>query len=245
MARSRPFEPFFSRFRADTEKQWTSARSHALDFVGLDAPLPRWLKGASWQEGLGEDQVAVLEEEWGLRFPDDYRIFLKLVHAQKRRPSFYKEEKGVRVLDKLYIFFDWIKDADLIRATAQRVTDRLLDEVRTRGFWLDSWGRRPAKESARKDRAEAALREAPGLIPITPRDFMVSGERPSPIFSLHPYHFDFWVDQPSFPAYLLRLFGPQVGSRISKAWEKLLPGSRKAAPVPNLWTELAGRCREG
>src|SRR6185295_3937271 len=97
--KSSGLERFYRRFGADTGKLWRSGTMH-LGATGIRAPLPRWFRGAAWQEGLEEEQIQDIEGRWGLRFPADYRLFLRILHAQKRRASFYAAGKGRRVVDK-------------------------------------------------------------------------------------------------------------------------------------------------
>jgi hypothetical protein len=109
-------ERFYRRFGADTGRLWSSGKMH-LGSSGIQAPLPRWFRGAAWQEGLSDAEILDVEARWDFRSPSDYRLFLRVLRAQKRRASFSAAGTGRKVIDKAWVFFDWRKDDAAIRGS--------------------------------------------------------------------------------------------------------------------------------
>jgi len=241
--KSSGLERFYKRLGADTGKLWGSGTMH-LGSSGIRAPLPRWFRGAAWQEGLSDRQIQDIEGRWGILFPSDYRLFLRVLHAQKRRAAFYAHGKGRRVIDKGWVFFDCRKDEVAIRGELERLPERIVDGIRERGLWLNAWGAKPAAAGGLKRRIVELVHRAPPLLPVSSGNYIVSGPDPSPVFSLHPRTFEFWISAPTFAEFAFREFSPYVSPATGTRWEALLPASRRKEPVLPLWSDLARWCAE-
>lgn len=211
--------------------------------TGLRAPLPDWMNGAAWQEGLDEEEIRAIEERRGISFPDDYRCFLRLLHAQERRPSFYKSGSGRTVIDKLWVFYDWRRDEDAIDRARDRLSGRILEGVRDRKLWLRSWGPKPASAAAQRRRIEALVRKAPALIPFSAGNFVVSN-RSSPVYSLHPRTFEFWISGATFAEFLFDEFQDSMSPATAGAWERALPRARRPTRDLPFWSEISAWCAE-
>src|SRR5689334_11660346 len=96
-------ETFLIWFRQRTEQAWSS-----------EHPQRRWLPG------LSEDEVGGLEHTWNVRFPPDYRLFLRRLHAVGEvTPGAARGRKHLMPVRKSIVVYNWLLDTkDLRRAFA-------------------------------------------------------------------------------------------------------------------------------
>jgi hypothetical protein len=234
---------FLRFFRSETERRWrASTRPHGTS--GLAAPLPRWLRDATWSPPLAERAIAALEARWGIAYSQDVRRFLGIVNAQRRRRSFISEdEDGTRRVSKLYVIYDQLRDVETIATARERLSERIDARIARGDVWFDAWGVRPAAAAARRRRAAAAFAEAPQLIPMALHMFVVSGAdlRTTPVFGVHPYDLQLWCKAATWEAYLVDEFADFLGSGIKRFAPTIARASRREPRIP-FWSAFAAWC---
>jgi hypothetical protein len=94
-------ETFLLWFRQRTEQAWSSGY-----------PQRRWLPG------LSPEEIAALEQTWAVRFPPDYRLFLRRLHAVGEvTAGADRGRKHLMPVKKSKIVYNWLLDTkDLRRA---------------------------------------------------------------------------------------------------------------------------------
>jgi hypothetical protein len=97
-------EAFLIWFRQRTEQAWSSAY-----------PQRPWLAG------LSEEEIVSLEQTWKVRFPPDYHLFLRRLHAVGEvTPGAARGRKHLMPIRKSMVVYNWLLDAkDLHRAFAR------------------------------------------------------------------------------------------------------------------------------
>lgn len=76
---------FLDWFRSTTEAAWAAFHPPTFaDWVARCAIGPTWQQGTRWLGGLSEQELAVAETRWSVRFPPDYRLFLATLHTVER-----------------------------------------------------------------------------------------------------------------------------------------------------------------
>ena len=120
--------------------------------------------------GLTDAEVAVVERRYGFQFPPDLRGFLQT--ALPKGPQFPDWRRGDDASLR-----DWL---DIPR-------QGVLFDIEHNGFWLESWGRRPASVSEALRLGEKLLSAAPRLIPIFGHRMMPDEPHldGNPVFSVH------------------------------------------------------------
>lgn len=140
--------------------------------------------------GLSDDELAAIEERFGLRFPPDLRALLA---------------DGLPVGAR---FPDWRRDAeDELRSLLDAPVDGVLFDVERNGAWLLSWGERPADAAHALAIARERLADAPPLIPVYSHRYLPSEpERAgNPVLSVHQS--DIIVYGDDLASYLAKEFG--------------------------------------
>jgi hypothetical protein len=175
---------FLDWFRAMTERNW-AARQTAY-FAGAEyaefgnAP---WQKHACWLNGISVDEIATLERTWAVRFPPDWYLFLRLIHAADRAPGTSirgsllappPEEGMRRPFCRMFDFYNWLLDTELLREYLDWPLDGLLFDVEHINLWHEHWGRKYPQLEDRKKRVTELVAGAPKLIPLTGHRFLVA-----------------------------------------------------------------------
>jgi hypothetical protein len=120
--------------------------------------------------GLTAQEVAQIETRHGFRFPPDYRAFLMLALPVSRP------------------FIDWrSRGDDAIRSRLALPYEDMCFDIEASGFWLRSWGARPARLEDAFAIAKRAVDAAPRLVPIAGHRFIPDSphEEGNPVFSVH------------------------------------------------------------
>jgi hypothetical protein len=128
------------------------------------------LYGVEFAEGLSEQEVIKIEQEYKIKFPKELQEF----YATALPVS-----KG---------FYNW---RDFKPTNVQYINDVLkrpfndIHEMADEVYWCDEWGDEP-NDSERADIVRAMLEKAPVLIPVYLHRYMPAiNLEPTPIFSMH------------------------------------------------------------
>ena len=126
--------------------------------------------GIAWGPGLTDTEIHAAQVRWGLEFPPDMRLFLRVMH---------REAEGEAR------FFDWRKDD--VDARIRAAIDGVLFDVEENGHpGHDAWGERPSTRDGMMARLVEVSRAAK-LIPLRGHRFLV-GEPcapGNPVLSIH------------------------------------------------------------
>jgi len=191
---------FLDWLRERTEAAWAVHRPQSVDAIAEECAQTgmmgcQWQRGTRWQSGLAQAQIDRAEWRWGLRFPPDYRLFLRHLHAIDRPllcPTWRAEiaaaearlahvpvgryhgfQEGFLVLAEERLFPDWSDDGALQAAFAGIEQVVLPGDEWGRGGslpfparWPVAWGAEPSTPAERRDRLRELFAAAPRLIPI-------------------------------------------------------------------------------
>lgn len=121
-------------------------------------------------DGLSDAELNACESEFGIRFPEDLRSFLKC---------------ALPVSDR---FPNWRNgDRDDLRSWLELPVEGILFDVEQNDFWLPEWGERPAELNNARNLVRELVAAAPKLIPVYSHRMIP--DRPSlagnPVFSVH------------------------------------------------------------
>ena len=70
---------FLRWFQHRIEDIWRTYPKPEKALSGFD-----WQAGTRWLEDLSEREIGAIEQIWGLHFPPDYRLFLRVLHTVDR-----------------------------------------------------------------------------------------------------------------------------------------------------------------
>jgi SMI1/KNR4 family protein SUKH-1 len=203
---------FLDWFRAQTEAYWANI-PEATPQETLAQYVGRRVGGCSWQhgtkrlDGLSDEQIDAVEARWNIRFPPDYRLFLRRLHTVDKpmrcaryigheeatasgngylATVFVHESKQHMALGEGPSFYDWIHGADSIRDALENVVDGLIFDVENNHLWPESWGTKPDTVEERELRVRELVAAAPKLIPVFEHRFLLAEpcEAGNPIFSI-------------------------------------------------------------
>lgn len=181
--------PFLDWFRQRTESAWAAVPDPTLQSWG--ALGCKWLPGTRWLDGLDEGQLAKIERRWSLRFPPDYRLFLRQLHAVDRpmRCTAWREETiGEPQMDfrDRPAFYSWLSDGDAIQIRLDDLISGLVFDVEQNDLWRPGWGSRPATAEARRERIRQLIAAAPRLVPVFEHRYLLAEpcQAGNPVFSI-------------------------------------------------------------
>jgi hypothetical protein len=170
-------EPFLEWFRQRTEAAWA-----------MDPPPAPWQQGARWLGGLEEEQIVALEHAWGLRFPPDYRLFLRRLHAVDRPMRLVDYGNGATTPTPRDVpaFPNWLTDGDILGAGREALVSGIQFDVEHADVWRPDWGPRPATVEARAQRVQELVEAAPRLIPVHSHRYLLAEpcQAGNPVFSI-------------------------------------------------------------
>lgn len=166
--------------------------------------------GAVLTPGLTAEELAAVQEQWGIEFSADHAEFLQLAVP----------------LGEGWV--DWRGAAEPVAQLLRVPTEGLLYDVDHNDFWPRSWGPRIADPARAREAATQELAKWPRLLPLYGHRYLPPGPlgSPSPVFSVVQsdviyFGFDLveWVQR--------EFFGVP------------LPAGRDRRPLVPYWTQLA------
>ncbi len=194
---------FLDWFQERTEAAWSTCPTPTVEaftqrrMLGCD-----WQPGTRWLGGLTEGQLAAVEEAWALRFPPDYRLFLRRLHAVDRplRCTAWGASPvnaGPPMLPTATLpstptlrdepaFFNWLTDADILQRRLDALVRGRAFDVEKNDLWRPHWKARPATAEARAQRVHELVKEAPRLIPVFRHRYLLAEpcQAGNPVFSI-------------------------------------------------------------
>jgi hypothetical protein len=154
-----------------------------------DAPRPlppatfgeeflEWVRDHSalpWASDLSDADIDDIEAAYAVRFPPDYRLFLRVLHAPAGTPP------GAS-------FYDWRHHEEAIREAFDGPLEGLAFDAERNTLWADAWGERPGDSQALRETLRALLRaKAAPLIPVYGHRCLVGAplRAGNPVLSIH------------------------------------------------------------
>ena len=182
-----------------------------LDFQRLGVGGSAWMPGTRWLSGLTDSEIDGVERQWGLRFTDDSRLFLRKMHAPDRLMFEAYYQGNTRVEGAAPSFFNWLEDCDAIRAALRRPAEGLAFDFAHNDLWFDEWGSRPSDEEEAALRFEALTKAAPQLVPVLGHRYIVEADVPNGYVVLSVHQSDIIVYASNLRDLLLSDLGKLVG----------------------------------
>ena len=226
-------DEFLDWLRRKTEGAWASWEPR--DFFAEEIGGVDWQRGTRWLGGIDDATIDAAEARLEVRFPADYRLFLRRLHAPDRamtgaffggpagelvpreRPSFYRVDGT---------------DDDAIRDAHEGVIDGLSFDVEHNQLWLDDWGPRPESEAERAALVRERVAAAPALIPLFGHRLLL-GEPcaiGNPVLSVHQS--DMIVYGGDLREYLLHELAGVIGPEADTALRASTPRPFDLAAIP-------------
>jgi hypothetical protein len=172
-------ETFLRWFQIQAVEAWQRYRTISFEeFVASQGGRNDWKQGTRWFSGLSEQEIATIEQDYQVRFPPDYRLFLQMLHPVDLPPY-----DG-----KIWIprFPNW-KDPEAIQAAYEWLVHGLVFDVQQTDMWLQSWGTKPDTTQAQEIRVRELVQAAPRLLPVIGHRYLLAEpcEAGNPVLSIH------------------------------------------------------------
>lgn len=215
-------EEFLDWFRQRSEETWANG-------------TPRW----RWLPGLSDVEIASIERRWNIRFPPDYHLFLRLLHAVgEETPGAGRSSKRLVPVRKSKIVYNWLLDTQDLRGMFAWPLDGLAFDLEHSDLWLPEWGERPPTEHARRMRLREAISTAPKLIPITSHRYLLAEpfRAGNPVLSV--YQADIIIYGADLRRYLLVEFANLLGIDRERAIQESMTAAPLLEDIP-FWGEVA------
>jgi len=222
---------FLEWLRTATERAWNDYPERTLaDFQRAGVGGTTWRRGTRWAAGLSDAEIDSAERRYGLRFPSEYRLFLRQLHTTTPRlgGARFKDDVTLRWIEDPG-FFDWRHDDAAIVAARGDVLEGLVFDVENNVLWPSSWGARPDRAEARRARLENLLGSAPQLIPIVGHRYLLPV---APHAVLSVVQSDIIVYGGDLRTFLLAELSSLLGITDDPAWSNV-----RVTDVP-FWGEL-------
>lgn len=203
-------ERFLNWFRARTEATWSMYQPRTFeDYVAAGVGGTDWERGTRWVDGLSEEQIEQIERRWSLRFPPDYRLFLRVLHTIDRPKlgAFYNDDSPSSLVPrKAPSFYNWLAEEEALQGSFDWLVDGLQFDVEHNRLWLAGWGAKPSTLSVQKERVPALVAGAPRMIPVIGHRYLLAEpcQSGNPVFSI--YQSDIIDYGPDLRTYFLREF---------------------------------------
>jgi len=230
-------EAFLSWFQERTEEAWQRYKTKTFEeYVAGGIGGSAWQQGTRWLGGLSEEEIAVIEQRYDVRFPPDYRLFLRVLHSVDRPMV------GARYVDAATMvpvttpsFYNWHSDTE-IEAAYEWPFEGLFYDVQYNGLWPQTWGIKPRDTEAQKALLRELLHAAPRLIPVFGHRYLLAEPcaAGNPVLSI--YQSDIIILCDDLHSYFLTEYGGLInaaGSGIRKT-----PEQREAYQTIPFWGEF-------
>jgi hypothetical protein len=257
---------FLDWFRAHTEAYWASIPDATPEetltkYVNWRVGGCSWQHGTKWLNGLSDEQLDTVEARWSIRFPPEYRLFLRRLHTVDKpkrcaryigheeatapgtgylATAFVHEPKQYMTLGEGPSFYDWMHGTDSIRDVLENIVDGLIFDVENNVLWPESWGAKPGTAEEREERVRELVSAAPKLIPVYAHGFLLGEpcEAGNPVFSI--MQSDIIVYGADLHDYFLiesgEMFAPDERDAV-KAAKARISDILRYEPIP-FWGEL-------
>ena len=206
-------ETFLHWFREQTEETWQSYRTFSFEeFVASRVGGSDWQQGTCWLNGLNEQEITAIEQRYHLRFPPDYRLFLKTLHSVDRLQVGAKYKGGHEMFPITKpSFYNWQTDTEAIQDAYEWLVSGLFFDVQHNDLWPQSWGTKPATAEAQETRVRELVDAAPKLVPVFAHRYLLAEpcEAGNPILSI--WQSDIIIYDTNLYDYFLDEFGALCG----------------------------------
>ena len=181
---------------------------------------------------MREAEVEAVEDEFGLKFPPDYRLFLATLHTTD--PVRVRYEDGRIASEEGRPFRDWQGDRKPILDALDWPLGGLLWSIEAGGSWREAWGERPDGRSDREARVRELASDGPPLIPISGHRYLVGdlASRSNPVLSI--YGLDVIVYADSFGSWLVDTLATSLDRDLSE----LTPASPQRSGRIPFWQDI-------
>lgn len=236
---------FLDWFQQRTEAAWETVPEPTLQYSGTLGC--KWQPRTRWLGGLEDEQVAEIERTWSLRFPPDYRLFIRRLHAvdlPMRCTAWRQQADGEPSLPELRdrpALYNWLSDGDVIQSRLDDLVSGLTFDVEQNNLWRPGWGRRPATAEARSYRVRELVAGAPRLIPVFGHRFLLAEpcEAGNPVFSI--VQSDIIVYGSDLRSYFLVEFADLLGldrDKVMRESRAMVQDSFRAHAAIPFWGDL-------
>lgn len=187
------FEDFLYWVKETTERRWANLFKSKKDGNWWNHKHDLF-QGAKWVDPLTDEEVDALEIKWKIKFPADFRSFLKILHRVDKCDYFQDEdfETGEIELIENELFHNW-RDELLIKDRFDFPFECMrLDIFESQmPSWLKSWGEKPDSEleclTILNEWKEKAIRI---LIPVNSHRYLVVTPNNESSHVISSYGFD-------------------------------------------------------
>lgn len=142
------FEDFLYWIKETTERRWENFSKSKKDGNWWNH-RHNLFEGAKWVDPLTDEEVDALEIQWKIKFPKDFRSFLKILHRVNKCDYFQDEdfETGEISLIENKLFHNW-RDEVMIKDRFDFPFECMRFDIfeSTLPSWLKSWGDKPDSE---------------------------------------------------------------------------------------------------
>lgn len=203
---------FLHWFRVQTEGYWRDIETETLaDFKRRGAGGASWKRGTKWTDGLSGVVIDELEDIWGIKYPEEYRAFLSILHCPDRKCLRFgydsESPHELRQLQDRALIYNWLNDRDALRLALDWPLEGILLDVENNNLWFESWGERPVSSEDRKKVLEKLVAQAPTLIPIFGHRYLLNYPLSTGRPVLSVYQSDIVVYGSNIQNYLIEEFG--------------------------------------
>lgn len=179
-------EHFLAWLGATSQAQWSRSRRRYVREQGSQRTQERFFPPQlRWLPGLTEEEIIQVEQQWSVRFPPDYRLFLARLHTVNH-PITLEDERRSQFPATYPAFHNWLTETERIQRQMDLLLEGILYDIE-RGMWCASWGSRPATLQAQQAHVRALYEQAPRLIPLRfPFAFLLGEpvQSGNPVFSV-------------------------------------------------------------
>ncbi len=191
---------FLEGLRVATEAAW---RDHVpRDFQATRVGGLDWRPGTRWRGGMADAEIAAAEDQFGLSFPPDYRLFLATLHTPDPPMvgAFY--QGSTLVPSEGRRFPDWTGNPEPIRKSLAWPLVGLAWSIEHGWPWPSAWGARPRTGIEREARIRDLIIVGPQMVPVFGHRYLAGppDRDGNPVLSI--YGSDVIVYAPNLASYL-------------------------------------------